>query len=229
VNDRARPTEAGDATRRLLIVGAGGFGREVAEVVRAINLQAPTWRLLGFLDDDETLRGADVQGLPVLGSTEDVTRYPDASLVVSTGHPGDYFSRKRIVERLALPASRYATLVHPTAVVPPSAHIGAGTILLPTVVATTQVVIGAHVAVMPGVVFTHDDVIGDFCTFGAGVQLAGRARVCEGTYVGSGATIREDRTVGPWALIGMGSVVTKDVPEREVWAGVPARFVRRLT
>jgi sugar O-acyltransferase (sialic acid O-acetyltransferase NeuD family) len=215
--------------RPLVLVGAGGFARETAEVVHALNAVRPAWDLLGFVDDHPELAGATVDGLPVLGPI-DLVRHDlaEASVVVCTGHPGNYFSRKRIVERLALPVERFATLVHPAAVVPRSACLGPGTVLLANVVVTTGLAVGAHVAVMPAAVLTHDDVVGDYATFGAGAKVAGRVAIGEGAYIGSGAMIRESLTIGEWALIGMGAVVTADVPPYEVWAGVPARFLRKV-
>jgi sugar O-acyltransferase (sialic acid O-acetyltransferase NeuD family) len=210
----------------LLVIGSGGFGRETVEAVRAVNRERPTWDLLGFLDDDRVLHGTMIDGVPVVGSIDDASRFPGAEVVVCTGHPGNYLSRKRIVERLGLSPTRYATIVHPTAVLSTTSTVGHGSVLLALTVTTAGVRIGAHVAVMPGVVFTHDDVVEDYATFGAGVRLAGRVLVEEGAYIGSGALVREDRTIGAWALVGMGAVVTRNVPSAEVWAGVPARLLR---
>lgn len=212
--------------RPLVVVGAGGFARETAEAVRAVNDDHPTYELLGFVDDDPALAGTVVGGLPVLGPVEAVAGLPHAQVVVCTGHPGNYWSRRQLVLRLGLPLSRFATIVHPSAVIPRSTGLGPGTVILATVVATTAVQVGAHVAVMPGVVFTHDDLVGDYATFGAGVKLAGGARVGQGAYLGAGVLVREHRSVGPWSLVGMGAVVTRDIPPGEVWAGVPARRVR---
>jgi sugar O-acyltransferase (sialic acid O-acetyltransferase NeuD family) len=216
------------SVRELLLVGAGGFGRETAEAVRAINQRNESWKLLGFLDEAPALQGAEVDGLPVLGPIDAIDRYPDAALTVCTGHPGNYFSRKRIVRRLGLDPSRYATLVHPGSALATSTAVGPGSVVLAAVVTTAAVQLGAHVAVMPGAVLTHDDVVADYATFGAGARLAGRVRVDEGAYVGSGALVREDRTIGAWSLVGMGSVVLADVPPSEVWAGVPARRLRAV-
>jgi sugar O-acyltransferase (sialic acid O-acetyltransferase NeuD family) len=219
------------AAEQIVLVGSGGFGRETAELVRAINAAgtgSPRWDLAGFLDEDEARWGSPVSETVVLGGLDRLADLPSARVVVCTGHPGDFASRRRIVERLALEPERYATLVHPLASVPPSCTLGVGTVVLAGAVATTAVRIGDHVAVMPQAVFTHDDQVEDYVTAGAGVRLAGDVHVREGAYLGAGALVREHRTIGPWALVGMGAVVTDDVPGGEVWAGVPARRMRAV-
>jgi sugar O-acyltransferase (sialic acid O-acetyltransferase NeuD family) len=212
----------------LLIVGAGGFGRETAEAVRAVNQMEGRWNLLGFLDDDPALLGTEVDGLPIVGPTSTLPDHPDAMIVVTVGNSENFTMRGTVVARLGLPPERYATIIHPAAVIPSSAHVGPGTIILAGTVATSGVRIGSHVRVMPAVVFTHDDVVDDYVTFGSGAHVAGAVHVCEGAYIGAGALIRDRRTIGEWALIGMGAAVTSDIPPREVWAGTPARFFRKV-
>jgi sugar O-acyltransferase (sialic acid O-acetyltransferase NeuD family) len=222
-------------TERLVLIGAGGFGRETAELVRAINANhepssdGPQWDLLGFLDDDPGLAGASVTGAQVLGGLDSLAGVSDARVVVCTGHPGDFTSKKRIVERLRLPRERYATLVHPAAVLSESCRLGPGSVVHAGTVATADVELGAHVAVMPQSVLTHDDRLDDFVTLGAGVRLAGGVQVLEGSYLGSGCLIRENCTIGAGALVGMGAVVTSDVPGGEVWVGMPAHFIRTVS
>ncbi len=210
----------------LLIVGAGGFARETAQAVAAINAVRPTWRLLGFLDDDPLLHGRRVDGLPVIGGTDLVQSLPDAHVVVCVGNPRNYFSRARIVERLNLPDTRYATILHPSADISADSRVGPGSVLLAQVVLTAGVTVGAHVAVMPHAVLTHDVTVDDFATIASGVRLGGGVSVLHRAYLGSGALIREQVKIGAWAQVGMGSVVLRDIPDAEVWVGNPARRLR---
>lgn len=217
---------SGRARRPLLIVGAGGLARETAQAVLAVNDVAPTFDLLGHLDDDPSKHGTVVDGVRVLGPVDSVAEHADALVVVATGRPDDYGSRKRLVDRLGLPEDRYATVVHPAASVAASATTGPGTVLLAGVVVTAAATIASHVAVMPLSVITHDDRLESFVTLAAGVLLAGGVTVADGAYLGAGVRVREGLRVGAGSLVGMGSLVTCSIPDGEVWFGTPARFQR---
>lgn len=208
--------------RELVIVGAGGFARETAAAALDTGRQ-----VLGFVDDDPALHGTTRSGLPILGPVDRVLTM-DAAVVVCVGNPRNFTARRRIVERLGLPAARWATITHPSAVVGAGSTVGPGSVLLAGAVLTADVTVGSHVAVMPQAVLTHDDEIHDYVTIASGVRLGGGAILSTGAYVGAGALVREGVTVGDWSLIGMGSVVLRDVPPSEVWAGNPARFLRHI-
>ncbi len=212
----------------LIVVGAGGFGRETLELVRALQLAGSLIELLGVVDDDPELEDRAVLGVPVIGPVAAVHQQPGAVIVVTIGNPDNFGVRERIVDKLGLPVDRYATLVHPTAVVAESATIGPGSIVHAHCVLTADIHVGSHVVMMPSVVLTHDDRVGDFATIGAGALFAGGVAVGDGAYIGAGAMVREYIQIGDGALIGMGAVVTHDVPSRQVWAGSPARFVREV-
>jgi sugar O-acyltransferase (sialic acid O-acetyltransferase NeuD family) len=220
----------------LVVVGAGGLGRETIAAIGAANRVDPTWDLLGLLDDRPALIGQRIDGVDVLGPTSllappspapidrETVPWRDRALrvVLGVGSPRAPGSRAALAARLD-PDIAYGSVVHPTASLAAGTVVGFGTILLAQVVTTAPVAIGRHVVAMPHVVFTHDDVIGDHTTFGAGAMLAGGVVVGAGAYVGSGALVRENITIGCGALVGMGAVVTRDVPPGEVWAGNPAR------
>jgi sugar O-acyltransferase (sialic acid O-acetyltransferase NeuD family) len=211
----------------LVLIGASGFARETAEAVHALNAVRSTWNLLGYLDDDPSRHGTQVDGLPVLGPIESAHDRPAARFVVCTGRPDNYVSRRLIVERLGLDEDRYATIVHPTATLGRTCSVGAGSVLLAHVDLTAKVTVGRHVAIMPQVVLTHDCEIEDWATLGSGVRIGGGCRVGAGAYVGAGACLREARTIGSLAMIGMSSVVTTDVPAERLWYGAPARDMGR--
>lgn len=211
------------APRDLLIVGCGGFGRETAAAVRAINAAERRWRLLGFLDDTPALWGEEVSGLQVLGPAEFALDRPGAAVAITTGRPGNYVSRPAISRRLGLGEDRLATLIHPAASVGAGCEVGAGTTILANATLTAECSIGRLVAVMPGVVVPHDARVGDHATLASGVLLGGGCEIAAGAYVGSGSLVRETVRIGARALVGMGSVVTRDVPAERLWLGVPAR------
>jgi sugar O-acyltransferase (sialic acid O-acetyltransferase NeuD family) len=194
--------------------------------VRAVNRMARTWNVLGLLDDDPSLLGRRIHGVEVIGPSAAVHDHPDALVTACVASPDDPLRRLALVSRLDLAPERYTPLVHPTAVVPESASVGAGSVLHATTVLTADVELGPHVAVMPAVVLTHDDVVEEGVTLGAGARVAGGVTIERGAYVGSGALLREGVRVGAGAVVGMGAVVTRPVPAGEVWAGVPARRFR---
>jgi sugar O-acyltransferase (sialic acid O-acetyltransferase NeuD family) len=212
--------------RPLLIVGGGGFARETLELIHALNARAPAWRVMGLLDDDPAMSGRTIHGVEVIGPSDVVHDRADALVAVCVASPERPAGRLALASRLGLDAERYATLVHPTAVVAASATIGPGSVLHAGTVLTADVTLGAHVAVMPAVVLTHDDRVGNGVTFGAGVRVAGGVTIGDAAYVGAGALLRENVVVGSESVVGMGAVVTRSVPPREVWAGVPARRIR---
>ena len=225
----ARDRAGGVSTKPLLIVGGGGLARETLELVHAANAAAPTWRVAGVLDDDPGMLGARVGGVEVIGPSQAVHDHPDALVALCVASPGNPRGRLALAARLGIGPERCATLVHPTAVIPRSASLGAGSVLHAGVVLTADVTLGQHVVVMPAVVLTHDDQIGAGVTFGAGVRVAGGVTIEDAAYVGSGALLREHVVVGSGAVVGMGAVVTQAIPADEVWAGVPARRLRSMS
>jgi sugar O-acyltransferase (sialic acid O-acetyltransferase NeuD family) len=200
--------------RPLVLVAASGLAREAAATLALLD----DHDVRGIVDDDETLHDTSVGGLPVLGG---IDRVPDDADVLICAGRGS--SRRALVERLGLPADRYATVVHPSVHVPASCAVGAGSILLSHVSLTADVRVGRHVVVMPSCTLTHDVVLGDYATLTAGVSLAGSVRVGEAAYLGMNSAVRERIVVGAGAVLGMGSMLLQDLPDHQTWAGTPAR------
>lgn len=203
---------------QLIIVAAGGLGREAAAVAARLS----DWDLLGFLDDRPDLAGREVSGVPVLGPLAAVEEHPDAALVICAGKGQ---ARRTIVGRLSelgVRSDRFATVIAPDVHVPSSCSVGPGSILLSGTVMTAGVTLGAHVVAMPGVVLTHDNRVHDFATLCAQVTLGGNVIIGEAAYLGMGSMIRERVEVGPDSVLGMGAVLLRNLPAGETWVGLPA-------
>lgn len=202
----------------IVLLAASGLAREVVAVVEA----AGTRQIVGVLDDDQALRGTELGGIPVVGGIGSATQITDAEFVVCAGNGS---ARATIVGRLiesGIGADRFATIVHPSASIPSSCRIGRGSIVLSNVTLTADVTVGEHVVLMPQVVLTHDNRVGDFATLCAGVVLGGNVSVGSAAYLGMNASVRQGVRLGIGATLGMGSVLLRDVPDGQVWAGVPA-------
>jgi sugar O-acyltransferase (sialic acid O-acetyltransferase NeuD family) len=213
----------GQVEGQLILVAASGLALEVAEAARACGIP-----VRGCVDDDESLWGTCAAGwLPVLGGLDALAGHPSDRVVLCAGKGG---VRADLAKRLAAaghPAAGFATVVHPSVTVPPSCSIGAGSVVLAGCVLTASVTVGRHVVLMPQVTLTHDDVVEDFATLCADVTLGGRVRIGRGAYLGMSASVRERLTVGEGSTLGMGSVLLRDLPDGEVWAGAPARRLGR--
>ncbi len=206
----------------ILLVAASGLARETLASIRAAGMD----RVTGLLDDDPTLHGTTVGGVPVLGGSALAAERTEHLLLC----PGSGAGRLALAARLAalgVGEDRYAVHVGPSVLVGAGSRIGAGSILLAGCVLTCDVVLGRHVVLMPRTVLTHDDELGDGVTCAAGATVAGRVRVGARTYVGMQASIRQDLVVGEDAVLGMGAVVLRDVPAGQTWVGNPATALGR--
>jgi sugar O-acyltransferase (sialic acid O-acetyltransferase NeuD family) len=202
-------------TRPLVLVAASGLAREALQTIRA----GDAYEVIGFVDDNPALWGEVIDDVKVLGGLEVVHDLADTAVLLCAGTG---IARTSLASRLGLQDGRYATVVPPNVLVPPSCAVGAGSVLFAGCVLTTTVSLGRHVVAMPNVVLTHDDVIDDFATLCAGVALGGSVHVGSRAYVGMNASVRQRRRVGADAVIGMGAVVLNDIPDGETWVGVPA-------
>lgn len=215
--------------RRIAIVGAGGHGREILQLIRDINAAlapaAPAWDCAGFLADAGFDAPPAVAGLPVLGDLGWLAANPDAAVVVAVGAPA---ARKRLVRRIrALGGNSFPVLVHPRAWIGAGVELGAGSVVCAGAMLTTDIRLGEHVHVNVGCTLAHDDVLEDFVTLAPGVHLAGNVLLREGAELGIGSAVIPRAQVGAWSVVGAGAVVTADIDADCTAVGAPARPIKR--
>jgi len=212
------------ALRRVAIIGCGGHAREQVELIAAVNAVQPEFVVEGFLADPDFAPAADpVRGLAVLGPPEWLAEQAGAVLGVCA--MGDPDERVRMVARLASAGVRFATLVHPTAVVGGSVTLGEGAIVCAGSVLTSEVSLGDHVHVGVGSIVSHDCALGAYASLAPGCRLAGVVTVEQGAQLGVGTVVRDRVRVGEWSRTGAGAVVVGDVPANATVVGVPARVI----
>lgn len=205
----------------LIIVGASGFGREVAWLAERINAVEPAWNFLGFLDDNPEMAGQIIDDYPVLGGCDKAVDYPDAYFVCAIGSSK---IRKSVVEKLG--AMNYATLVDPSAQISNRVKVGKGTIICAGNIITVDISIGNHVIINLDCTIGHDAVLHDFVTLYPSVNVSGMTDIGECTEVGTGAQIIQMKKIGSSSIVGAGAVVVKDIPDKCTAVGSPAKSIK---
>jgi acetyltransferase EpsM len=205
---------------RILIVGAGGHAHVVADAIGRLARAGEDVSIVGLLDDARGLHGTAVLGWPVLGAVEEIGHIAHDACVLAVG---DNRVRRELFARLAGRGERFATVVHPTAVIGTGVEIGAGTFVAAQAVLNPEARVGENVIVNTAAVVEHHCVVGAHAHVAPGARLGGQAAVEEGVLVGIGATVMPRCSVGAWSTVGAGSVVHRPVPPNVVVVGVPAR------
>jgi len=209
----------------LIIFGASGFGREVAWSVERINKLSPTWNLQGFMDDDDSIQGKDINGYRVLGKTCDVGEYPDTSFVVAVGASK---VREKIVNNMKNfnPSIKFGTVIDPSAEISDSVSIGEGTIVCAHTIITVNITIGNHVIINLDCTIGHDAILHDFVTLYPSVNVSGITTIGHAVELGTGMQIIQGRSVGDYSIVGAGAVVVKDIPRKCTAVGSPAKPIK---
>ena len=213
------------ASERVVIIGAGGHAREVAEILRHRARECGGPRVVGFVVDDPENHRAEVGALPVLGdwSWFDGAGREGLSVVCAVGLPQ---SRRRLIGRAAARGLQFASAVSPLAYVSRDALLGEGVMIFPHCFASAGSSIGDHAVLNVGATVSHDARVGRYSTLGPGARLAGNVTVGEGCYIGINSSVIERVTVGEWATVGGGACVTRDLPGNVTAVGLPARVVK---
>lgn len=199
--------------KQIVIIGAGGFGREAAWIVDRINAAEPTFEFLGFCDDAPDRQTGTCGGRPLLGALENVRS--GVSFFCAIGKNETRLELMRRAERAGL---RAATLIDPTAATAPDASIGPGSFIGIHAVVSVGCRLGRGTIVNHGACVGHDVAAGDGCQFCPGVCVSGGCTLGEGVLLGTLSGMLPLKRAGDRSVIGAGTVPLRDVPAGETIA-----------
>jgi sugar O-acyltransferase (sialic acid O-acetyltransferase NeuD family) len=208
--------------KKLVIIGAGGMGREVLFLLSETNNR---YDILGFIDNTPELQGKIINQFPVLGGDSWLFNYPDEiNVVIAIGNPK---ARKQTVDKF----SEYKNILFPNIIADnvkysDSISMGKGNIICFSSIFTVNISIGSFVIINSNTIIGHDVSVGNFVSLYGSVHIAGNVSIGECAEIGIGANIIQGKSIGNNAIIGAGAVVVRDIPANCTAVGVPAKPIK---
>lgn len=217
--------------KKIFIVGAGGCGRDAVWLLERINEAAVKkdgkreWDIVGFIDDDSSLHGRQIDNYPIVGGCEYLAFISEEVYAVIA--IGASKVKKAVVQKLAvLKNIRFATVIDPSVILSDRVHIEEGCIICAGTILTVDVRIGNHVLINLDCTIEHDDVIEDYVSIYSSVNVSGNVTIGAECEIGTGVQIIQGKTIGEQAVVGAGAVVVKDIPARCTAVGNPAKPIK---
>ena len=212
----------------LVIFGASGNGRDILWTIKDINKISKKYEILGFLDDNHSLHGKILDEVKVLGGIDWFKNNKKRGLncIVAVA---DSKIRKKITKELEKLNIEFPTVIHPSVTFSSFKHIGKGVIIQAGCVFAPNTQINDHVQINLDSTIGHNTILENFVTITTGVHIGGDNKIGEGTFFGSGSVTIEKISVGKYCIIGAGTVIIDNIPEKSMYVGVPGRFKKKLT
>ncbi len=202
---------------KLIIIGASGHGKVVADIAIKMN----KWQSIAFLDDDESIKAS--MGLEVICKTADAFTYKDeADFFVAIGSNA---TREKIQENLIVEGLNVVSLIHPSSVIGTDVEIGIGSVVMAGVVINSSTRIGKGCIINTSSSIDHDNVIEEYVHISPGVSLAGTVKIGRLNWIGIGSVISNNVNICSGCKVGAGTVVVKDITEPGTYVGVPVRKI----
>lgn len=212
MTDKLQPKETNSKPKQVIIIGAGGHGKVIADIVTRFGDV-----VLGFLDDKDA---NSFGGMIILGRISEINKYiGQAVFIVAVG---DNKTRKEIMENNKVD---WYTAIHPTAVIASDVTIGEGTAIMANAVINTSSKIGRGVIINTAATIDHDSVISDYVHISPGGHLGGTVRIGAGTWIGIGAVVSNNVDICEGCIVGAGAVVIRHIKVNGVYTGIPAKMI----
>lgn len=212
----------------LVFIGAGTAFYEIYEFIRCINLKEEKYRLIAIVDDNVNTHGSVLNGVRVVGNLECVHNYPNAKFIFGIGSMKTRLIRNRIFNKLNLDINRFETIIHPTAIIDPSAKISAGCIIHPGACIGNDVVLEEFSIVAVNSAIGPFARIQSFAMITSLVAVLSNVNVGRAVFIGSCSCITENVSIGNGSMIGAGTVISRDLPEGVFFLGNPGRLISKI-
>lgn len=206
----------------IVIIGAGGFGREVAWLIEDINKVNNEWNIVGFVDDNKSIQGTEINGYKVVGNID----WLEKQEVFVVNAIGDPVIKKKVMDKLDGSKNKYPVLIHPSVICSDRVSFGEGSIICAGNIITVNVEIGKHVIINLDCTIGHDANIGDYSTVLPSVNVSGFVKAEECVSVGTGSAVIQGVNIGRNTVVGAGAVVVKDLPANCTAVGSPAKPIK---
>lgn len=206
---------------KILILGAGGYGRELLQWIKDINELKPTWKIAGFLDDNlNALDGIECD-YPVLGRVSDWQPAENEVFALAIGNPR---TKEKIVDLMKARGAVFANVIHPSATLTQFSKYGEGLVMFPQSKLSVNSSVGDFVTILSSGI-GHDVEIGDYTTVSGACSILRNVKIGNRVFLAANVTISNDIVIGDDAYIGLGSNVMKDVAAGQKTFCNPARVI----
>ncbi len=206
----------------IILIGSGAQGRVTLDI-----LEDSGFKVIGFLDDKDSLQGVEISKKKIIGKTNNAMELSERNyrFIICIGNNR---VRKEVSEKIEIKKSSYGNAIHASSVILKSASVGCGNMIFANTYIGSNTQIKNHTIINNGCVIEHDSVLEDFVSISPGCCMAGRVTIREGAFISAGVTVGPRVIIGANSIIGAGSVVLKDIPEGVLAYGVPAKVIRKV-
>jgi len=213
--------------KKIAIIGAGGFGREVHMLIEQINNIENKYDFIGYFDDGIE-KGTLINGYPILGRISEINNIDfNLEVVSAIGEPA---IKEKLIDSIENSFISFPILIHPNACIGNNkfVQIGEGCIITAGVIITVNINIGRHVILNLATTIGHDTNIGDYSSFMPNTNISGEVIINKCVYVGTGAKVINQLEIGEYSIIGAGAVVAKSLPANCTAVGIPAKVIKQF-